>query len=102
MPNPKVGTVTMNVGQTVSAEKKGKLDFRVEKAGIVHATIGRKSMGADKLRENYLTFMAALIKPSQRRAKGFTFAGSLFRPPWVGRARGCEQNPGRVVDRMWN
>lgn len=70
MPNPKVGTVTMNVGQAVSAEKKGKLDFRVDKAAIVHAMIGRKSMGADKLRDNFMTFMSALIKAKPSTSKG--------------------------------
>ena len=45
MPNPKVGTVTMNVGEAVAAEKKGKLDYRVDKAGIVHAMVGKKSLG---------------------------------------------------------
>lgn len=70
MPNPKVGTVTMNVGATVSAEKKGKLAFRVEKAGIVHASIGRKSMGTQKLKENFLTFMGALVKAKPASSKG--------------------------------
>lgn len=70
MPNPKVGTVTMNVGQTVTAEKKGKLAFRVEKAGIVHASIGRKSMGAQQLRENFMTFMGALMKAKPASSKG--------------------------------
>ena len=70
MPNPKVGTVTMNVGQTVSAEKKGKLAFRVEKAGIVHASIGRKSMGAQKLQENFMAFMNVLVKAKPNSSKG--------------------------------
>lgn len=70
MPNPKVGTVTMNVGAAVSAEKKGKLDFRVDKAAIVHAMIGRKSMGADKLRDNFKTFMGALMKAKPATSKG--------------------------------
>lgn len=70
MPNPKVGTVTMNVADTVSAEKKGKLDFRVDKAGIIHAGIGRKSMGADKLRENFVTFLGAVVKAKPATAKG--------------------------------
>lgn len=70
MPNPKVGTVTMNVGAAVGAEKKGKLDFRVDKAAIVHAMIGRKSMGADKLRDNFNTFMAALLKAKPATSKG--------------------------------
>ncbi|MFZ4404275.1 MAG: 50S ribosomal protein L1 [Pseudobdellovibrionaceae bacterium] len=70
MPNPKVGTVTMNVGEAVSAEKKGKLDFRVDKAGIVHAGIGKKSMGELKLRENFLTFLGAIIKAKPSSSKG--------------------------------
>ncbi len=70
MPNPKVGTVTMNVGAAVSAEKKGKLDFRVDKAAIVHAVIGRKSMGADKLRDNFSAFMSALLKAKPSTSKG--------------------------------
>ncbi|MCB0342873.1 MAG: 50S ribosomal protein L1 [Pseudobdellovibrionaceae bacterium] len=70
MPNPKVGTVTMNVGQAVSTEKKGKLAFRVEKAGIVHATVGRKSMGKEKLRDNVAAFIGALMKAKPASSKG--------------------------------
>lgn len=70
MPNPKVGTVTMNVGDTVRAEKRGKLDFRVDKAGIIHAGVGRKSMGADKLRENAVAFLGAVIKAKPATSKG--------------------------------
>lgn len=70
MPNPKVGTVTMAVGAAVSAEKKGKLAYRVEKAGIVHASIGRKSMGPDKLKDNFLTFMSAIVKAKPATSKG--------------------------------
>jgi large subunit ribosomal protein L1 len=75
MPNPKVGTVTMNVGDTVRAEKRGKLDFRVDKAGIIHAGIGRKSMGADKLRENFLAFLGAVIKAKPATSKGIYLQG---------------------------
>lgn len=75
MPNPKIGTVTMNVGAAVSAEKKGKLDFRVDKAGIVHAVIGKKSMGADKLRENYQAFMGAIMKAKPASSKGVYLRG---------------------------
>jgi large subunit ribosomal protein L1 len=70
MPNPKVGTVTMNVAQAVAAEKKGKLDFRVDKAGIVHAAIGKKSMGSQKLKENLLAFVNALVKAKPATSKG--------------------------------
>lgn len=70
MPNPKVGTVTMNVAATVAAEKKGKLAFRVEKAGIVHASIGKKSMGAQKLTDNFLAFLGAVVKAKPATSKG--------------------------------
>ncbi len=70
MPNPKVGTVTMNVGDAVAAEKKGKLDFRVDKAGIVHASVGRKSMGDKKLSENLKTLLAAVVKAKPSASKG--------------------------------
>lgn len=70
MPNPKVGTVTMNVGETVKAEKRGKLDFRVDKAGIIHAGIGRKSMGAQALKENFLAFLGAVVKAKPATSKG--------------------------------
>lgn len=70
MPNPKIGTVTMNVGEAVAAEKKGKLDFRVDKAGIVHAGIGKKSMGDTKLRENFMTLLGAIVKAKPASSKG--------------------------------
>ncbi|MGZ3775476.1 MAG: 50S ribosomal protein L1 [Bdellovibrio sp.] len=70
MPNPKIGTVTMNVGEAVAAEKKGKLDFRVDKAGIVHASVGKKSMGDTKLRENFMTFLGAIVKAKPASSKG--------------------------------
>lgn len=70
MPNPKVGTVTMNVADAVAAEKKGKCSYRVEKAGIVHAGIGKKSMGAEKLQENFLSLLHALNKAKPSSSKG--------------------------------
>lgn len=70
MPNPKVGTVTMNVAEAVTAEKKGKLDFRVDKAGIVHVSIGRKSMGAAKLKDNFDAFVQAIVKAKPATSKG--------------------------------
>ena len=70
MPNPKIGTVTMNVGEAVAAEKKGKLDFRVDKAGIVHASVGRKSMGVEKLKDNFLVFLGAVMKAKPASSKG--------------------------------
>jgi large subunit ribosomal protein L1 len=75
MPNPKVGTVTMNVGDTVKAEKRGKLDFRVDKAGIIHAGIGKKSMGADKLKENFAALIGAVVKAKPASSKGVYVQG---------------------------
>lgn len=70
MPNPKVGTVTMAVGEAVAAEKRGKLDFRVDKAGIVHAGIGKKSMGAQKLQENFGALLSSIVKAKPSASKG--------------------------------
>lgn len=75
MPNPKIGTVTMNVGEAVAAEKKGKLDFRVDKAGIVHASVGKKSMGDTKLRENFMTLLGAIVKAKPASSKGIYLRG---------------------------
>lgn len=70
MPNPKIGTVTMNVTEAVAAEKKGKLDFRVDKAGIVHAGLGKKSMGDEKLRDNFMALLGAIAKAKPASSKG--------------------------------
>ncbi len=70
MPNPKVGTVTMNIKEAVESEKKGKLAFRVEKGGIIHAGIGRKSMGKDKLKDNFLALLHTVVKAKPAAAKG--------------------------------
>jgi large subunit ribosomal protein L1 len=72
MPNPKVGTVVApeDVADAVNQLKAGKIDFRVEKAGIVHAQIGRASMGADALNENFLALLATLMRLRPASAKG--------------------------------
>jgi len=72
MPNPKVGTVVAadEVAATVAGLKKGKIDFRVEKAGIVHAQIGRASMEAEQLAENFNTLLATLMRLKPSSAKG--------------------------------
>lgn len=75
MPNPKIGTVTFEVGKAVTAEKKGKLDFRVDKSGIIHAAIGRKSIGADKLRDNFNALVTAVIKAKPQTSKGIYLRG---------------------------
>jgi large subunit ribosomal protein L1 len=70
MPNPKVGTVTFDIGKAVTAEKKGKLDFRVDKNGIIHASVGRKSMGAEKLTDNLTSLVSAVMKAKPATSKG--------------------------------
>jgi large subunit ribosomal protein L1 len=70
MPNPKVGTVTMDITAAVKASKGGAVEFRVEKAGIVHAGIGKASFGADKLAENIRAFADAVMKAKPTGAKG--------------------------------
>ncbi len=70
MPNPKVGTVTFDVGRAVKESKAGKVEFRVEKAGIVHAPVGKVSFDADKLKGNLLALVEALIKAKPSAAKG--------------------------------
>jgi large subunit ribosomal protein L1 len=70
MPNPKVGTVTFDVGRAVKESKSGKVEFRVEKAGIIHAPVGKVSFEEDKLKENILALVDALIKAKPVAAKG--------------------------------
>jgi len=70
MPNPKVGTVTMDVTGAVNASKGGAVEFRVEKAGIVHAGIGKASFGSQQIEENIRAFADAVIKAKPSGAKG--------------------------------
>jgi len=70
MPNPKVGTVTMDVAKAVKELKAGKVEFRVEKAGIVHVAIGKASFGAEKLAQNANALLTSLIKAKPAASKG--------------------------------
>ncbi len=70
MPNPKVGTVTMDVKSAVAGAKGGSVEFRVEKAGIVHAGVGKVSFDAEKLAENIKAFADAVAKAKPAGAKG--------------------------------
>jgi large subunit ribosomal protein L1 len=70
MPNPKVGTVTFDVGKAVQELKAGKIEFRVEKAGIVHCPIGKASFGAEKLTGNFLALLEMVIKLKPASSKG--------------------------------
>ncbi len=77
MPNPKTGTVTMEVGKAVADSKGGKIDFKVDKAGIVHAGIGRASFDAAKLTENAMEVLSAVVKLKPSSAKG-TYVKSVY------------------------
>jgi large subunit ribosomal protein L1 len=70
MPNPKTGTVTMDVGKAVTDSKGGKIDFKVDKAGIVHAAIGKASFDASKITENANELMQTIMKLKPSSAKG--------------------------------
>ena len=70
MPNPKVGTVTFEIGKAVKELKAGKVEFRVEKAGIVHSPIGKASFGPDKLYENLVALIETIIKLKPASSKG--------------------------------
>jgi large subunit ribosomal protein L1 len=70
MPNPKVGTVTPDVAQAVKNAKAGQVQFRVDKAGIIHGTIGRRSFDTDKLQGNLVALMDALTKAKPATSKG--------------------------------
>jgi large subunit ribosomal protein L1 len=70
MPNAKLGTVTFDVERVVNEIKKGKVDFRVDKAGVVHAVMGKRSFGGEKLAENILAFIDKLIQLKPSTSKG--------------------------------
>lgn len=70
MPNPKVGTVTMDVGQAVRESKAGKVEFRVDKNGVIHTAIGRRSFEPAQLRENFIAVLDALVKAKPSTVKG--------------------------------
>jgi len=70
MPNPKVGTVTFEVGKAVEEAKAGKIDFRVDKYGIIHTAIGKKSFSHDQLKQNIQAFMEVIHRQRPQTAKG--------------------------------
>lgn len=83
MPNPKTGTVTMEVGKAVTEAKAGKIDFKVDKFGIVHAAIGKVSFDEAKLMENAKELLQTIIKLKPAAAKG-TYMKSLFMSSTMG------------------
>jgi large subunit ribosomal protein L1 len=77
MPNPKSGTVTMEVGKAVQEVKGGKIDFKVDRFGIVHSTVGKVSFSADKITDNAREFLQTIIKLKPTSAKG-TYIRSIY------------------------
>jgi len=77
MPNPKSGTVTMEIGKAVKEVKQGKIDFKVDKSGIIHVSIGKVSFEPQKIAENAKEFISTVIKLKPAAAKG-TYIRSLF------------------------
>jgi large subunit ribosomal protein L1 len=89
MPNPKTGTVTMEVGKAVKESKGGKIDFKVDKAGIIHAAVGKASFDAAKLEENANELLSAVIKLKPSSAKG-TYIRSV--------TMSSTMSPGIIID----
>jgi len=77
MPNPKTGTVTMDVAKAVKEVKAGKIDFKVEKSGIVHAAIAKASFDADKISENAEELLQTILKLKPTASKG-TYIKSIY------------------------
>jgi len=77
MPNPKSGTVTMEIGKAVNEVKAGKIDFKVDKYGIIHTSVGKVSFSADKIAENAHEFVQTLLKLKPTSAKG-TYIQSIY------------------------
>ena len=78
MPNPKTGTVTMEVGNAVKDVKAGKIDFKVDKTGIIHAAIGKVSFTPEQIAENAKTFVGAVLKLKPQSLKGTYFKGATL------------------------
>lgn len=77
MPNPKSGTVTMDVAKAVKEVKQGKIDFKVDKTGIIHSSVGKASFTTEQIRENTKEFIATLLKLKPTAAKG-TYMKSIY------------------------
>ena len=95
MPNPKSGTVTMDVAKAVKEVKQGKIDFKVDKSGIVHTSIGKVSFTADQIRDNAKEFIATIIKLKPSSAKG-TYIKSIYLSSTM--SRGIKIDPKAVEE----
>jgi len=95
MPNPKSGTVTMEVGKAVGEVKQGKIDFKVDKFGIVHTSIGKVSFAPEKIVENAQEFIGAILKLKPTAAKG-TYVKSIYLSSTM--SPGIQVEPKSVTD----
>lgn len=95
MPNPKSGTVTMDVAKAVKEVKQGKIDFKVDKTGIVHASIGKVSFNVDAMKDNAKEFINTLIKLKPATSKG-TYIKSIYLSSTMG--PGVKVDPKSVAD----
>lgn len=95
MPNPKSGTVTQDVAKAVKEVKQGKIDFKVDKTGIVHASIGKVSFNEQQMRENAREFINTLIKLKPATAKG-TYIKSIYLSSTM--SPGVKVDPKSVAD----
>jgi large subunit ribosomal protein L1 len=95
MPNPKSGTVTMEVGKAIGEVKQGKIDFKVDKFGIIHTSIGKVSFTADKIKENAIEFMNTINKLKPSAAKG-TYVKSVYISSTM--SPGIEVEPKSFID----
>ena len=89
MPNPKLGTVVVDVAKAVTEQKAGKAEYRSEKSGIVHVSMGKKSFDTDKLKQNFRTLMEAILKAKPVSAKGEYIRGLTI---------SCTMGPGIKID----
>lgn len=94
MPNPKAGTVTMDVAKAISDIKAGKIEYRLDKTNIVHVPIGKASFTEDQLRENFQTLMEAILKAKPSAVKG-QYLRSISLAPTMG--PGVKVNPAKLV-----
>ncbi|MCL2015929.1 MAG: 50S ribosomal protein L1 [Defluviitaleaceae bacterium] len=95
MPNPKAGTVTMDIAKAVDEIKAGKIEYRLDRANIVHVPIGKVSFGPEKLKDNFTTLMGAIIKAKPSAAKG-TYLRSVVLSCTMG--PGVKVNTQRIVE----
>lgn len=95
MPNPKAGTVTMNVAQAIADSKAGRIEYRLDKTNIIHCPLGKVSFGKDKLQENFNALLSAIVKAKPAAAKG-QYVRSCVIASTMG--PGVKINPTKVMD----